>query len=352
MFQQIMDPEMRATKGLLALLGTFFLIRLIFPSSEGIFALTPGNTLSATPHLWTLVTAGFYDADITMGLINLGVATCVAPVVERKLGSKGFVTFVLFVSTCSVATALFGAIAAYVTTMSTQILFQTTSGFSAVNSALAVGLLQANGAGALTPFYPLPKTKHLPSMIIVLSIALFVTSAVPGKDVALVLLGTFYGWLYLRFCRLDTSTGLVGDLRDEFSLVHLFPTLPVFSPLLVFMSTMTFKVVISIGCCSGAIKTHELLGASDAAVAKSITEDAFGAVPMTSGLSGGKDVSVKDPIADRRRAMAIKAIDEKLAALSGDIGDDVDLSIDLDGDVANTEAPLLGDEEETSDPLP
>ena len=65
--------------------------------------------------------------------------------------------------------------------------------------------------------------QHLPITAIVLSIVAWMTVGY-GKELPLVLWGIFYGWLYLRFFKVDPDSLVVGDPRDDFSFASLFPS--------------------------------------------------------------------------------------------------------------------------------
>lgn len=323
MMSQLLVPgELRTTKMLCLILLVFWICGLMFETSQEWIALVPGLTLSATPRFWALVTAGFYETSIIMGTANIAAVVLVGPVLEQAWGGDMFRRFVLFVNVATFCAVFCGAIVAYIATQKDHFLFIPMCGFSGVNAAFVVALFQRYPTRPILPISPQPTIQHLPIAIVSGAIALYVFGVINGKETPLVVLGTLFGWIFLRFFRVEPETGLVGDLRPEFAFVELFPPLPVLRPTLKFFSILLYNIALSFGFFAASVKSHQSLGSRpEANKNNKISREALSIA------------SAADPTAERRRALAIRAIDEKLAALSqqGDLDIDDDIEIDIGG---------------------
>lgn len=137
-----------------------------------------------------------------------------------------------------------------------------------------------------------------------------------GTDTAtwLAMFGFLTGWLYLRFYRIsdigatESATGgegsrMQGDPSETFAFVSFFPD--VFHPILAPICDATYDVLVQLKLCApfsdSAIET-----ATENAVSRS-----EGGLPslMNQGGGGGKRAE-----AERRRALALKALDQRLNA--------------------------------------
>mmetsp|Transcript_4995 Transcript_4995/g.9656 ORF Transcript_4995/g.9656 Transcript_4995/m.9656 type:complete len:369 (-) Transcript_4995:254-1360(-) len=351
----LVPGELRTTKTLCLVLLIFWILGLTVPSTEAWLALVPGYTIQSTPRIWALVTAGFYETSVVMGLANLSALVLVGPVLEDSWGSSSFKKFVLFVNISTFVVVFFGAVFLYIFSANARYLFLPMCGFSPVNAGFVVALFQMFPTKPLLPVSPVPAIRHLPILVVTGSVMLYVGGVVNGKEAPLVVFGTLFGWVFLRFLRTDDQTGLVGDLRPEFAFAQLFPDVPVLRPVLVFCSALCYKAVLAAGCFTASANSHKL-GPSRSAAASSSSSSAS----LSSSSSqqrtiddservGGRNTEfsfgTSDATADRRRALAIRAIDEKLAQLNqtGELdNDDDNLEIDLDDADLDPELPILG----------
>jgi len=268
----------------------------------------PGNVTSLS-HFWTFLTAGLYDTSFVMGLVNILVFLAVAPVLEKSWGTNNFVRFVLIVNFCSLLSVFVFMVTCFYFTEQEQFVYHwQVCGFSAVNAAYAVALKQRYPD---RPLLSLPalnsiKIKHVPVIVVVLAVALWCAGRLGGKESPLVVFGTFFGWLYLRFYMEDQDTKVVGDLRDEFAFSTLFPDIFNLRSIIDFIGTVCYHLCLRVGCCQASAQRR----------AQRSTEADLEAGLLKAEENDPAFFRPVDPNAERRRALAIKAIDEKLAELA------------------------------------
>lgn len=187
-------------------------------------------------------------------------------------------------------------------------------GFSGINAAFAVALKQRFGERSCVPGVKVLdaiKFKHLPMVLGWVSLALWFSGSLGGKEAPLIFFGTFYGFVYLRFFNRDAETGVVGDLRPEFGLATFFPDIGGVRAIVDFAGTVTFQTLLRLGLFADAVKTNASLPTS--AETASLMDPAG----SHSQHSQHSDLyRTVDPTAERRRLLAIKAIDDKLAELA------------------------------------
>jgi len=311
----------RYSRALLGVLLVLWLLGQLFGRyATDLFALTPGYTLS-NYYLWTFVTAGLYDNSFGVGLLNIAVYAAVAPMLERSWGGLSFVKFVAVTNLCVTVSIFFNMVACYAATEYEPCLYRAVCGFSGINAAFAVALKQKFGERPCVPgvrVLDLIKFKHLPMFLGAVSLLLWLVGRLGGKEAPLIFFGTFYAWVYLRFFLTDATTGVVGDLRPEFALATFFPDVAGVRPLVDFAASVVFTTLRSVGLFADVVRTNASLPSSN--------EDGSTATLLGGGtgsisnaaLSSASDPyrSVADPTAERRRLLAIRAIDEKLAELA------------------------------------
>jgi hypothetical protein len=143
-----------------------------------------------------------------------------------------------------------------------------------------------------------------------------------GTDTAtwLAMFGFLTGWLYLRFYRISdigatgSATGgeggrMQGDPSETFSFVSFFPD--VFHPVLAPVCDSVYDSLVQLKLCTpfsdSAIET-----ATENAASRS--EGGLPSIMTQGGGSGGGGSGGKRAEAERRRALALKALDQRLNA--------------------------------------
>jgi len=312
------SPDASGSRGVFASLFILWLLGQAFGQlAESCFAIVPGFMLSSY-YLWTFMTAGAFDNSFSMGLINMIVFIAAAPALERIWGRYTFIKFLCVTNLCINVSIFFSMVACYAATAYEPCLFRAVCGFSGVNAALAVALKQKFGERPCIPGVhglSIIKFKHLPMFLGWLSIFLWIFDRLSGKEAPLIFFGTFYSWMYLRFFLLDPNTGVTGDLRPEFAAISFVPPVPGFRPLVAFIATVMFQIVYRLGIIEDAVKSNTSLPTTQKNEGETLLRSSG---VGTDGTRQGADDPYRtvDPTAERRRLLAIKAIDEKLAQLS------------------------------------
>jgi hypothetical protein len=198
----------------------------------------------------------------------------------------------------------------------------------ALSAAFLVSLKQLVPEHTVSLFNSLLRIriKHFPALFV---LANMLSGPLLGTDTAtwLAMFGFLTGWLYLRFYRIadigdtESATGGVmkGDPSETFAFVSFFPD--IFHPVLAPICDSVFDALVQLKLCTPF---------SDSAV-ETATENAAsrseGGLPSLMNQSGGG----KRAEAERRRALALKALDQRLNAAA--------LSRNANAPVASSEGP-------------
>ncbi|KAM1268869.1 hypothetical protein ACFX13_001174 [Malus domestica] len=271
----------RLCKGLsVVLIGGHIVIQLL-PHAVDYLALIPARTI---PFVWNLITSGYIEQSVygvfisTIGLLFIG------KLLEPVWGSREFLKFIFVVNFLTSICTFITAIAMYYITMTEFYLYMPVSGFHGVLSGLLVGIKQ------IIPDQELPllkiKAKWLPSISLLLSIAISFWIEKSATHLPFVIFGTYTSWIYLRFWQRKPETKLKGDPSEDFAFSTFFPELlrPVIDPV-------------------ASIFHRMLCGRSEAS-------------NESQGYTlGGSSLPGSDPIeASRRRERGARALEERLAA--------------------------------------
>jgi hypothetical protein len=205
------------------------------------------------------------------------------------------------------------------------------NGMLALSAAFLVSLKQLVPEHTVSLFNCLLRIriKHFPALFV---LANMLSGPLLGTDTAtwLAMFGFLTGWLYLRFYRIadigdtESATGGVmkGDPSETFAFVSFFPD--IFHPTLAPICDSVFDALVQLKLCTPF---------SDSAV-ETATENAAsrseGGLPSLMNQNGGGGGG-KRAEAERRRALALKALDQRLNAAA--------LSRNANAPVASPEGP-------------
>lgn len=157
------------------------------------------------------------------------------------------------------------------------------------------------------------RIKHFPAVFVLANI---LSGPLLGTDTALFLslFGFFTGWIYLRFYRkseiASAATGegafVRGDASDTFAFVAFFPDAlgVVFAP----VCDGVYDVLVQMRVC---------VPFSDEAVEQSNEQTAGRAEGVLPGIMDSRGGGGRREEAERRRALALKALDQRLNAAAG-----------------------------------
>ncbi|KAK4909313.1 hypothetical protein LTR49_021904 [Elasticomyces elasticus] len=152
------------------------------------------------------------------------------------------------------------------------------------------------------------RIKHFPALF---TLANMISGPLLGTDTALwlSLLGFMTGWIYLRFFRVTEITGaatggsgavMKGDASDTFAFVAFFPD--VMHPFLSPICDAIYGTLVALRVCTPFSDDAVETGNENAASSSE-------GLPTTSVGGGGRQAE-----AERRRAIALKALDQRLNA--------------------------------------
>uniref|UniRef100_A0A7S3Z0Y4 Rhomboid-like protein n=1 Tax=Lotharella globosa TaxID=91324 RepID=A0A7S3Z0Y4_9EUKA len=312
----VADPELQATlstrvikspqgKIHVALTACLFLLCLLGvtkPSSAEYFAMIPFNTAIGKFRAWNLLTSAYYDNSIVMGCINTAVAFIVGRMLERKWKLE-FAKFLAVINLATMLTIFIIMVACYASTTDMKFLLSPVCGFSAANAAFGVALKQLAPNQNCVASFDKIKFKHLPAIVIACAVVCYGLGVTQFKDLLLVVFGTYYGWLYLRYFMPYPGNAIRGDSSEEFAFKTLWPG-PL-RPIGAMFGNITF------GCC-------EMCGfckVVDGPVAEELPRTAIPStsIPIPEVPDTVSEAERKQ--SERRRALAVKAINERIEQL-------------------------------------
>ncbi|KAB2010491.1 hypothetical protein ERO13_D10G215100v2 [Gossypium hirsutum] len=268
-------------KGLAVILIGGHVVVQLLPTSVTYLALIPARTI---PFGWNLITAGYIEQSVhgvvvsTLGLLFMG------KLLEPIWGSKEFLKFIFIVNFLTSVCVFITAIALYYLTMQEKYLYMPLSGFHGVLAGFLVGIKQIVPDQEL---YLLKiKVKWLPSLMLLLSIAISFFTPESATYLPTLIFGTYIGWIYLRYLQRKPESKLRGDPSEDFAFSTFFPEFlrPIIDPI-------------------ASIFHRMLCGKSEVS-----------SNPQGYTL-GGAPLLGSDPIeASRRRERGARALEERLAA--------------------------------------
>ena len=266
---------------------------------------------------WTFLSATFVEQNILNLLINGSAVFFGGKYLERAWGSRGFGLAILIAAVLpNLLATLIYIIWAGLTQSSTRALTPLAGGI-AIQATFLVAFKQLVPEHTVSLFRGLIKmrVKHFPAVFLA---ANTISGLLLGTDTALLLawLGLLSSWTYLRFYKHQpdlsgSSTGgqtLQGDASETFAFVTFFPD--AVQPPIKIACDMIFDLLCVIRVCTPF---------SDEAIASGNEQAAArGEVGLPNLLSQGRSARGmgKREEAERRRALALKALDQRLNAAS------------------------------------
>ncbi|KND00336.1 uncharacterized protein SPPG_04658 [Spizellomyces punctatus DAOM BR117] len=277
-----------ATRYLLLASVFLFLVGLLLPPEY--LALIPGSSVF---WVWTFLTAGFWEGNIIALLINGAGLLLGGKYFEHAWGSREFLKYVLIVNTGAYAGVFFATVVEYAVTMNSSWLFESqASGLAALLAGFIVSFKQAVPEHSIKLFNAISiRAKYLPSIYVLVNFVLFVVRII-HVHFFVVLFGTLVSWTYSRFYK--RHEGMRGDRSETFSFASFWPDF--MQPFIKPLSNTIFKLFVSLKLCSPIgpqLPTTVFDGEGGSKVAP---------LPGTEAAD-----------AERRRALALRALDMRLA---------------------------------------
>ncbi|KAK3023170.1 hypothetical protein RJ639_043479 [Escallonia herrerae] len=218
----------RQCKGLAVVLVIGHIVVQIFPSAVGYLALIPAKTI---PFAWNLLTASYIEQSVHGIIISALGLLFIGKLLEPIWGSREFLKFIFIVNFLTSLGVFITAISLYYITRQENYLYMPISGFHGVLSGFLVGIKQIIPDQELSLLRI--KAKWLPSIILLLAIAISFFTVDPALYLPTLMFGTYFGWIYLRYMQRKPETKLKGDPSDDFAFSTFFPEFlrPVIDPI-------------------------------------------------------------------------------------------------------------------------
>lgn len=154
------------------------------------------------------------------------------------------------------------------------------------------------------------RVKHFPAIFLMVNT---ISGLIMGTDTALVLawLGFLIGWTYLRFFKTQTDLsgagsggiGIRGDASETFSFASFWPD--VVQPPIAMVADSVYKTLLALHMCAPFV-VEDVESSNEQASARG--QGSLPGLLKPGGRSGKRDE------AERRRALALKALDDRLNA--------------------------------------
>ncbi|KAF2865387.1 eukaryotic integral membrane protein-domain-containing protein [Massariosphaeria phaeospora] len=269
---------------------------------------------------WVFLLATLVEQNV-LGLVVTGLTIFYGGrYLERAWGSTEFTKFVLFVSLIPNVLSFLLYVLGYALSKNADTLTTTISGGIAIQAGFLVSFKQLvpEHTVAIAKGLIRMRVKHFPAIFLVTNT---ISGIALGTETAMFLawFGFFTAWVYLRFYRLSPSlssatTGdgsvIKGDASDTFAFAHFFPE-PIQTP----MGKLTdqiYSTLITLNLCT-PFSAEDIDAGNEQASAR-----AEGGLPsiMNPNSRGGKGGATRAE-AERRRALALKALDQRLHAAAG-----------------------------------
>ncbi|EFA77344.1 peptidase S16 [Heterostelium album PN500] len=280
----------------------FFLFIGVFFGSQTISYLSINAGSIGPPYffLWTLFTAGLYEIYLFSGIINIVFLLLLGKYLEPVWGSTEFLKFIMVVNVLSGVGTFFLFTFLFMFSGNPMFLYATNiCGFSGIITAFTVALKQLIPEQEITFLFSTIRVKYLASISIAISVVLTLLGLSSGHTLPFIIFGAYFGWFYLRFYQL--KGGVKGDRSESFAFSTFFPD-PI-QPPIQFVSNIFYKIATKLKLVSAHSGTSILPSYN--------TGQGFQASSGTT-TAGGAPVTSVD--VDRRRALAMKALEQRMEA--------------------------------------
>lgn len=261
--------------------------------SLGRLTLSPGSALLRISRPWTLVTGSLVETNPLKLLISVPAIAYFGRIIESRVSLPSFAAFVVVsIAGAGVIIAL-GTVVLYFMTRNTGLLFDDIYGSFGVVETLAVGAFQLDPDTSV-PRVPTLSHKLVPSLVLAVTLVVELLLGL-GEDTAFVCVSLVLSWCYLRFWQPRGPSR--GDWREEFAFAHMFAE--AFRPPVEAVGRVVYSLL-------GRLWFFR--------------EPAVPPPPLPTGVHH-QDVEapeaplVVDPVAERRRARALKALNSRMASM-------------------------------------
>lgn len=252
---------------------------------------------------WTLLTAAFCETSFFEFIISIISLPLAGRYLERIWGPVEMIRFSFIVIIVSNVVAWFIAIALYVITRGEKMMYGVQyHGLEALQTGFLVALAQLIPEHQVQFKFGLKvRVRDLPMAYVTFSNIICVLGY-PSPFI-LIQFGWLFSWAYLRFFKMNDN-GIRGDRSETFSLVSWFP--PFMHKPVTFVSNTLYGVFLKLGVVQPW--QYSAMGDVELGVGSGLPSMSVGISPQTPGAGSTRAE------AERRRAMALKALDQRVKA--------------------------------------
>ncbi|KAL8701605.1 MAG: hypothetical protein Q9224_000425 [Gallowayella concinna] len=283
---------------------------------------TAGHYLALIPQWsiftpWVYFTATYSEQNILTILIAGATILYGGKYLERAWGSMEFGKFILLVTLLPNFLASFIYVFLFAITQDDSLALVVIQGSVALQGAFLVAFKQLVPEHTVTILKGAIRirVKHFPAIFLA---ANTLSGIILGTDTALVLawLGFITSWTYLRFYKkqLELSTAgtsdtqLLGDASETFAFASFWPD--AMQPPVAAFADVIYNALVALHICTPFTAADVEMGNEQA------TARGEGALPNLLNHGGSNASRNKQEDAERRRALALKALDQRLHAAS------------------------------------
>eukprot|EP00116_Pleurobrachia_bachei_P006389 sb/3466651/ len=258
------------------------LAAILHTTSLHTLELTPSHFFTGS--LWQPVTAGFTDTSLIALILVLVLVVLSSRFLEPVWGGFEYVKFCVLVNTSAYTVNLLIYLIGYIAVREEKFLYAPFSGSHALSAGLLVGIKQLIPDHVIFKQFPALRVRHLPLCLFGWCVLLTVLRVCSTRYFTVTAAGFAAAWVYLRYFQARESGR--GDLSDALSLASFFPESA--QPQVLQYSTAMINVV------DGMMRKGAPGGQTN-------DQHAGPAGPI-----------VDDPVAERRKHLALQALNERL----------------------------------------
>ncbi|CRL04131.1 CLUMA_CG017242, isoform A [Clunio marinus] len=260
----------------------------------------PGNLLPSTFAIWTAFTFCFLEFHIWEVIVDIVVVTLCLKLIEPLWDQIQVMTFFAVVNLSVAVLSSFYYLCLYSITKNTEILFEVKIhgliGFLA-GLCVAIMAIMPNLLIARTPFGNFTN-RNIPITFMACSILLWALNLISGQYSVMFCSGLVSSFIYLRFYQRHAN-GVRGTNAENFTFANFFPTAT--QPVINFIVNPIYKMSLNIG-----LVKHQPIFPLNHPSSSDIRS-------MTMSISPSDQQDN-----ERRRAIALKALNERWKALNSD----------------------------------
>jgi len=331
---------------------------------ETIIALVTANTIITHTYVWNMITACFYETNSIKLLLDIGLLWWISKYIGYPNIEQFGLYFLFTILSCTMGASIY-YFARFVGSGREEFLLVPLYGFNGILMSFFMYIRRIHGNGYIhETLLPRITFHQLPSLFLFLQLItglIFGTKNILFEDFLFTFISFIFSWSYLKFyykyddenplLPMNLITSTESHVQEEFQFVNMFPQA---SHIVIIPFTVAFyNLMVLIGLfppleVSERKPTYHHLRNSDGhntishTSSGSIISNANGGLTTSTNDHGDNSpLPVKDLIAERRRARALKMLDAKLQELSKEAAEGWDdTSLPLSVDLLDTGKPI------------